>query len=132
MLSLSGSAKASENQIDGFYEDPRPIRCTCYIEHGYTASGQWTRENTVAGAKEWKGYVAALYEMNEQGGMGDFIGYYEFTDTGAGIDTDGDGYGDTIPSGNSIDIWQPDKASANRWVEEHGDYVFMKIIRGKG
>ncbi len=78
------------------------------------------------------GCVAALYEMNEEGGMGDFIGYYEFIDTGAGIDTDGDGWGDTIKNGYSIDVWQPDMAHANAWIAEYGDYVMLKVIRGKG
>lgn len=131
IASVALRAKA-EKQLDGFYEDPRPIRCTCYIEHGVTASGKHTRANTIAGAPEWLGYTAALYEMTEEGGLGEFIGYYEFIDTGAGIDTDGDGKGDTILNGESVDVWQPDMDHANQWVEDHGDYVMMKIIRGKG
>jgi hypothetical protein len=70
--------------------------------------------------------------MNEDGSMGDFIGLYEFIDTGAGIDTDGDGYGDTIINGESIDVWRPDREMAIEWVEAYGDYVLLQLYRGEG
>lgn len=115
-----------------YYGEPQKIRCTCYIEHGITASGQKTRPHTAAGPREWLGCVGALYQVKEDGTMGDFIGYYEFTDTGAGIDTDGDGKGDTIINGESIDVWEPDIEMAQEWIDINGDYVYMKLIRGKG
>ena len=114
------------------FDSPAVIRCTCYCDYGTTANGQQTRPNTAAGKSEWLGYVAALYEVNPDGSMGDFIGYYEFTDTGAGIDTDSDGVGDTIKNGESIDVWQPTLQDCYDWVGSHGDYVYMKIIRGVG
>lgn len=117
---------------EAYFDEPIQIRATCYVEHGYTASGKYTRQNTVAGCPEWMGCIAALYEVNDDDSMGDFIGYFEFIDTGAGIDTNGDGVGDTITDGFSIDIWQPDMAHANRWISKHGDYVYMKLIKGKG
>ena len=42
------------------------------------------------------GCAAALYDVKEDGSIGDFIGYYEVLDTGAGIDRYGDGLGDSI------------------------------------
>lgn len=115
-----------------YYGEPQKIRCTCYIEHGITASGQKTRPHTAAGPREWLGCVGALYQVKEDGTMGDFIGYYEFTDTGAGIDTDGDGKGDTIINGESIDVWEPDIEMAQEWIDINGDYCYLQLIRGKG
>lgn len=70
--------------------------------------------------------------MNEDGSMGEFIGYYEFTDTGAGIDTDGDGRGDSIINGESIDVWEPNLEMAYEWVAINGDYVYLKLVKGEG
>ena len=115
-----------------YYQNPQPVRCTCYIEHGITASGIQTRNGIIAGRKEWLGMAAVLYEIKEDGTLGDFIGYYEFCDTGAGIDTDNDGIGDTIRTGNSVDVWQPNMESARAWIKEHGDYVYMQIVPAVG
>ena len=115
-----------------YFTEPQQIRCTCYCDTGITASGAYTRSGIVAGKKEWMGCVAALYEVNESGGLGDFIGYYEFLDTGAGMDTDGDGFGDSIVNGTSIDIYQPTEQACWDWVGRYGDVVYMKIIRGEG
>lgn len=115
-----------------YYQMPQPVRCTCYIEHGTTASGIQTRDGIIAGRKEWLGMAAVLYEVKEDGTLGDFIGYYEFCDTGAGIDTDDDGIGDTIESGNSVDVWRTNMESARSWIKEHGDYVYMQIVPAVG
>lgn len=133
MLCVTGakSTLASERTIDPFQE-PTPIRCTCYIDSGTMASGQQTRPYVMAGKREWIGCVAALYDINPDGSMGEFIGYFEILDTGSGIDTDGDGKGDSIASGQSVDVWMPSMADAKAWIESHGDYVFIKLIRGNG
>jgi hypothetical protein len=70
--------------------------------------------------------------MNEDGSMGEFLGYYEFIDTGAGIDTDGDGRGDSIINGESIDVWRPDIEMAREWVDLNGDYVMLQLYKGEG
>ena len=132
VASNSNSYSAQPTKDWTYYQMPQPVRCTCYIEHGITASGIQTRNGIIAGRKEWLGMAAVLYEIKEDGTLGDFIGYYEFCDTGAGIDTDGDGNGDTIESGNSVDVWQPNMGSAIAWVKEHGDYVYMQIVPAVG
>lgn len=78
------------------------------------------------------GCVAALYDINQDGSVGEFIGYFEILDTGSGIDTDGDGKGDSIASGQSVDVWMPSMADAKAWIESHGDYVYIRIFRGEG
>ena len=116
---------------DPFIE-PVKIRCSCYCEHGKTATGAKTRYGIAAGKKEWLGYVAELNAINPDGSVGEFIGYFEFKDTGAGMDSDGDGKGDTIINGQSIDIWINSLPEAYKWRDKYGDYVYIKIIRGKG
>lgn len=133
VLCLVGSLKVNGLEVQGDpFNEPTVIRCTCYTDHGTTASGKETRNGVVAGRKEWLGYVACIYAMNKDGSIGEFIGYYEFLDTGAGIDTDGDGKGDSIKNGTSIDVWLPDNASAKDWQSKYGDYVYIKIVEGVG
>lgn len=108
------------------------IRCTCYVEHGITRSGQETRDGVLAGRKADLYKVGALYRSDSEGNIGEFIGYYEFLDTGAGIDTDGDGKGDTIKTGKSIDVFKDSIDEAYDWRAEYGDYVFIKYIEAEG
>ena len=114
------------------FEEPQKIRCTCYCEHKMTASGIMPYYGIVAGKEEWLGYVAEIHMMNEDGSVGQFIGYFEFKDTGAGMDSDGDGKGDTIKNGTSIDVWVDTLEEAYMWVGTYGDYVYIKIIKGNG
>lgn len=108
------------------------IRCTCYCEHSKTATGVRTRYGIAAGKREWVGYTCELNAINPDGSIGEFIGYFEFLDTGAGMDTDGDGKGDSIINGQSIDVWTNSLSDAYRWRDKYGDYVYMKIFKAKG
>lgn len=114
------------------FEEIVKIRCTCYTDTGLTASGAYTRRGVMAGKSEWLGCVAMVYEVEDDGSVGDFIGYFEMLDTGAGIDTDGDGVGDSIRSGKSIDVWQPNQDAVSSWSKNFGDYVYIKLIKGVG
>ena len=73
-----------------------------------------------------------LYRIEEDGSIGDMIGIYEFLDTGAGIDTDGDGEGDSIKKGLSVDVWQPSIEQAREWIATYGDYVFIQVVEAEG
>lgn len=110
----------------------KKIRCTCYVEPGATISGHMTHEGVIAGRKEDLGKVAALYAIADDGSVGEFIGYFDFYDTGAGIDTDGDGRGDSIKKGKSVDVFREDMDDAKAWIKAYGDYVFIKIIEAEG
>ena len=107
-------------------------RCTCYVEPGVTASGLYTRDGIVAGRKEDLYKVAAIYRCDTGDQIGEFIGYYEFRDTGAGIDTDGDGKGDSIKKGLSIDVYKLSLEEAYDWRMEYGDYVYIQYIEAEG
>ena len=130
---LYSKASAHRLEVNGDpFKEPVKMRCTCYIDRGTTASGAQTRDGIIAGRREWLGYVACIYAIKEDGSIGDFIGYYEFKDTGAGIDTDGDGRGDSIKNGLSVDVWRSSMSEARNWVKTYGDYVYIKIIKGVG
>ena len=107
-------------------------RCTCYLDSGITASGCYTRPGVIAGRREDFGKVAAIYRCDTGDQMGEFIGYFEFLDTGAGIDTDGDGKGDSLIKGLSVDIYMSNETEMNDFISEYGDYVYIKYIDAKG
>lgn len=116
--------KVESSKAAGF-EQPTKIRCTCYTssEGSITASGEAVREGILAGKREWMNSVAVLYDMDMN-----LIGYFEFKDTGAGIDTDGDGKGDSIKNGKSVDVYRNNNEKVSDWIKNYGDYVFMQII----
>ena len=110
-------------------KEPVQIRCTFYCDHGITASGEYTRHGTLAGKREWLGRVVRLNKINEDGTVGDFLGFYQFTDTGLGIDTDGDKVGDSIKRGQSIDVWMESLNEAKAYRKLFGgDYVYMEFV----
>ena len=114
------------------FEEPVKIRCTCYCEHSKTAYGKKTRYGIVAACNEWKDCTIEINAVNEDGSVGELVGLFEVLDTGAGMDTDGDGYGDSIKNGQSIDVWVDSMADAYAWRDKYGDYVYIKIFRAKG
>lgn len=114
------------------FEEPCKIRCTCYCEHGKTATGAKTRYGIVAAKKEWIGCTIEINAVAEDGSVGQLVGLFEVQDTGAGMDTDGDGYGDSIINGQSIDVWVASLSDAYEWRDTYGDYVYIKIFKAKG
>ena len=123
--------------IFGVYElaqasEPFIVISTAYCndEGNLTASGRPTVEGlTIAGKKEWIGCAAALYEIDEDGSIGDFIGYREVEDTGYGkpsIEFPGMG---TIETGETVDIFISDREACYRWGEHK---IYIQIIPGKG
>lgn len=131
MQQLEAQSKIAPVIGDPFSE-PVKMRVSCYCEHGITATGIHTRYGIAAGRKQWLGYVAELNAINPDGSIGEFIGYFEFKDTGAGMDTDGDGKGDSIINGQSIDVWINSLSEAYKWRDKYGDYLYIKIIKGEG
>lgn len=107
------------------FSQPTKIRCTCYTstEGSITASGENVREGIIAGKRAWMGKVAVLYDLDMN-----IIGIFEFKDTGAGMDTDGDGVGDSIKNGKSVDVYRDTLERCKEWIHINGDYVYMQII----
>lgn len=119
--------------------EPVKIRCTCYLDEGITASGCYTRPMIMASQKRYLGYVACVNAVNEDGTIGEFLGYYEILDTGYGRET---GWGEsyikkgksvgTIEAGETVDIWMPTIHQAEEWINLHGDYVYIKLVKSEG
>lgn len=135
-IHVRGSTKLTVDNRNP-YEQPILIRATCYTsdEGAITYSGQKVRTGIIAGKTDWQGSVALLYTYKMIDGEPipvELIGIYEVLDTGAGIDTDGDGNGDSIINGQSIDIYQPTMHQAEEWIDEYGDYVMMMLVEGEG
>ena len=114
------------------FVEPCKIRCTCYCEHGKTATGHDTTYGIVSAKKEWIGYCIEINAINDDGSVGQLVGLFEVQDTGAGMDTDGDGKGDSIKNGQSIDVWVASLKDAYAWRDQYGDYVYIKVFKGKG
>ena len=114
------------------YFYPQVIRCTLYYEKHITASGCMPYYGIAAGKKEWLGQLAAINAINSDGSVGELIGLFEFKDTGAGIDLNKDGVGDSIKEGKSIDIWVESPQKMRAWQKKYGDYVYIKLIKGVG
>ena len=121
---LTGTEKR-EIKAESGYTEPYIIRCTCYCDKGITKSGKPVRQGVIAGKEEWLGKVAVLYEVDEDGNIGDYIGTYEFLDTGYGING-------SLIRGTSVDVYCTSEDECWEFVEDHGDYVYMQILDGKG
>lgn len=116
-------------EVDAY--EPFIIECSAYCYNGRcTASGKPTIEGlTIAGKKEWLGRTAVLYEINDDGGIGQFIGYREFTDTGYGQDSTlypGKG---TIQTGECVDLYFDDEQTALEWGRKK---IYIQVIDGRG
>lgn len=121
------------------FVEPAKIRATCYCDSGITATGTQTRPGIIASKKEYLGYVACINAVNEDGTVGEFIGFYEVLDTGYGIETgvgeskikDGRTLG-SLETGDSIDIYMPTLHMAEEWIDTYGDYVYVRFVKGEG
>lgn len=106
-----------------YYNTPQKIRCTCYVGGTVTATGKTPHYGIIAGPREWFGCAVAVYSVNEHGGKGDFIGWFEIDDTGPN---------EALEAGKAIDLWQESLEDANDWVKSYGDYVYIELIRAEG
>ncbi len=135
-------AAASAPQIEAPqgdpFNEPVKIRTTCYLDAGTTATGCKARKGIIATTPEWmqEGYLFQIWEINEDGSLGDFCGYYEPLDTGYGIELDAsegqsrikDGRAiGSIEKGWSIDIFCESKEEVKEW-QAGGDYYYIKIL----
>lgn len=118
-------------------KEPVVIRTTCYTarEGSKCSSGVIAHEGVIAACKEWQGKAVALYTFEYVNGKPvpkECIGLYTVLDTGAGIDTDGDGKGDSIKNGESIDVYCNTLHEAEEFISRYGDYTLMILIDGEG
>lgn len=122
------SHPVSTQYLEGVSE-PKRMRVTCYTasEGAVTASESAVREGIVAASRKYMGYSVILYDEDMN-----FVGFFEVKDTGAGIDTDGDGEGDSIKKGLSIDVYRDTLDRCRAWIKEYGDYMYVQFVEGEG
>lgn len=112
--------------------EPERKYATAYVNPNgnLTASGKPTVEGiTIAGRPEDLGKVAAVYFLDEDGGIGEFVGYYTFQDTGYGKASKKYSGKGTIQTGECVDIYFDDYDTAIQWGEKQ---VWVQIIPGEG
>ena len=142
--------RVREIEGTGIEEDRRETlrrAVTCYIEPGRaTSTGSYKMDKIIAGAQEYVGCVAQVYRVAEDGGIGEFIGYYPIEDTGYGAPS---GHGEsrlkpgkslgTIELGLTYDFRKPSMQEAKAFMKETytgegltGSEVYIIIEKGEG
>lgn len=125
-------SSATKPIVDPGYPVPFKVDCTAYINPNgnKTASGKPTIEGiTLAGKKEWLGMTAALYLMDEDGNIGEFIGYREFQDTGYGQKSKLNPGQGTIQSGECVDLYFDSYEEALKWGRRR---IWIQVIDADG
>lgn len=107
------------------------IMTTGYCHGDITASGTKTRPGICAVRREWMGKTALVWEHNDDGTRGEFLGYWECLDTGFGADSDGDGIG-SIQEGRVVDMYFPTLDGVQGWMELTGGRVYIQLIDAEG
>lgn len=107
------------------------ILTTAYCQGDVTATGVPVREGICAARSEWIGKTALVWQCNEDGTQGEFLGYWECLDTGFGADSDGDGIG-SIQEGRVIDMYFPTLDKAQEWMELTGGRVYIQLVDAEG
>lgn len=106
------------------FVEPVLMRATVYTatEGSITADGSRVREGIVAAKRAFLGCGVILYE-NNNGKIGDVIGFFEVKDTGGA---------EWLQNGTAIDVYRDNMERCNEWVATYGDYVFVQIIPAVG
>jgi hypothetical protein len=92
---------------------------TAYILQGTTANGGTTHSGICASSIDHIGDIAVVYTLD-----GDFLGYYECTDTGA--------EGGGVRAGTVLDVWRKNMTQATNYMRITGGKVYVKWIEGDG
>ena len=94
------------------------VRATCYTDDtgaglGICYDGTPTYFGCLAGSEEQLGKKVLLFDAELN-----YLGEFEFHDTGK----------PEYVNSKRIDIWQPNLDTANDWIKEVGDYVYIIYI----
>ena len=109
---------------------PRLVEMTYYLPTGNNcANSKPPHEGIVAFAPEYIGDTAIIYE-SDNGKIGDLIGFYEIYDTGFGKYLDG--IGSSIKAGKTIDVFFENDADGKEFIKEHGNEVFIQVVKAQG
>ncbi len=129
--------------------NPYLAQATAYCEPGHlTATGSDKQEGIIAGPPEWIGRIAAVYFVDSDGSIGEFMGYFSIEDTGYGHSLPVEGYHSsilknkvpgTVETGLTLDFRQKsEKACHDFMVSTYtgsgttGSQVWVQILSGEG
>lgn len=107
------------------------ILTTGYCHGNITATGVKPRVGICAVRSEWIGKTALVWQCNEDGMQGDFLGFWECLDTGFGADSDGDGIG-SIQEGRVVDMYFPTMEQVEEWMELTGGRIYIQLLDAEG
>ena len=104
------------NEIpEKYMKEPELMRVTCYTWTGNkTASGCYPYEGICASNEENLGKVAIVYDKDMV-----LIDIYEIKDTGSA---------ERLKNGTSIDIYFDTLEDCENFIQQHGDYQYVRII----
>ena len=97
------------------------IRCMVYTGGEVTYTGVTPYVGCVAGSKDLLGKSCYLYETEQDGTKGGFIGKFKFDDTGYGVEGN-------IANGDAICVYRYNMDSCNTWIEDYGDNVYIEVF----
>lgn len=118
LLNWTSTVKADQYTSD--YNEPFLIESTAYCYGEITKDGSKVREGIIAAKEEWLGMTAIVYEVAEDGSVGEVRGIYEIRDTGSDY---------RLKNGTCIDFYIPDEQEAKEYGRQD---VYVQLIDAKG
>ena len=110
--------------------EPRKIKTTAYYQGEITATGCKPRKGICATDRAHLGMTAIVYADNN-GQIGEILGYWECLDTGKGSDNDGDGVG-AIEEGYVVDMYFPTLEECQEWMRLTEGKIFIQYVEADG
>lgn len=120
ILLFSSTSTVRADEYTCGYDEPFLIESTAYCYGEITKDGSKVREGIIAAKEEWLGLTAIVYEVAEDGSVGEVRGIYEIKDTGSDY---------RLQNGTCIDIYMPDEKEA---IEYGRQQVFLQLVNAKG
>jgi hypothetical protein len=143
-----GMLLVGSNQMPVRADSLIKAQVTCYCEPGATCTGSTKKDKIIASKREWLGYVAVVYKVDEDGEVGEYIGTFPIEDigygapmTGSGLSSDFEGRdcAGTVETGLTFDFRKPTNAACVEFMKgtftgggTTGSEVYIKVVKGVG
>ena len=147
MAALLGMLLLGTNQSPVLADNLIKVQVTCYCENGVTCTGISAKDGIIASSRDWLGYVAVVYEVDEDGDIGNYIGTFAIEDVGYGApvghglasEFEGRESAGTVETGLTFDFRKPTLDACREFMEETytgegttGSEVYLKVVKGEG
>jgi hypothetical protein len=143
-----GMLLVGSNQMPVRADSLIKAQVTCYCEPGATCTGSTKKDKIIASKREWLGYVAVVYKVDEDGEVGEYIGTFPIDDIGYGAPMTGSGLSSefegrdcagTVETGLTFDFSKPTNAACVEFMKgtftgggTTGSEVYIKVVKGVG